>query len=110
MTNAHDILKSIYGYESFRDGQEAIINSVLSGKRTLGIMPTGGGKSLTYQIPAILSDGLTMVVSPLISLMKDQVDSLRANGVAAVYINSALSREEMIQNFSAMRRGEMGSA
>ena len=105
MTTVHDILKSIYGYESFRDGQEAIINSVLSGKRTLGIMPTGGGKSLTYQIPAILSEGLTMVVSPLISLMKNQVDELVAAGVSATMINSSLDFEDIKNRTYDIKQG-----
>ena len=105
MTTVHDILKSIYSYESFRDGQEAIINSVLSGKRTLGIMPTGGGKSLTYQIPAILSEGLTMVVSPLISLMKNQVDELVAAGVSATMINSSLDFEDIKNRTYDIKQG-----
>ncbi|MFZ2846381.1 MAG: DNA helicase RecQ [Lactococcus chungangensis] len=105
MTTVHDILKSIYGYESFRDGQEAIINSVLSGKRTLGIMPTGGGKSLTYQIPAILSEGLTMVVSPLISLMKNQVDELVAAGVSATMINSSIDFEDIKNRTYDIKQG-----
>ncbi|GAA3542611.1 DNA helicase RecQ [Zobellella aerophila] len=101
------VLQQVFGYQSFRDGQEDIIRSVTDGRDALVIKPTGGGKSICYQIPALLRPGLTIVVSPLISLMKDQVDSLVANGVAAVYINSALSREEMVRHFAAMRRGEI---
>ncbi|MDR1606090.1 MAG: DNA helicase RecQ [Streptococcaceae bacterium] len=106
MTNAQEILKSVYGYAKFRDGQEEIISSVLQGKRTLGIMPTGGGKSLTYQIPALLLEGLTMVVSPLISLMKNQVDELVALGVSATMINSSLEFETIQERMAGIRRGD----
>ncbi|WP_421322152.1 DNA helicase RecQ, partial [Aeromonas veronii] len=101
------LLQAVFGYQQFRPGQLEIIEQIVAGRDALVLKPTGGGKSLCYQIPALLRPGLGVVVSPLISLMKDQVDSLRANGVAAAYINSALSREEMIQNFAAMRRGEI---
>jgi ATP-dependent DNA helicase RecQ len=101
------VLQQVFGYQSFRDGQQEIIETVIAGRDALVIKPTGGGKSLCYQIPALLRPGLTVVVSPLISLMKDQVDTLVANGVAAVYINSALSREEMLRHFAALRRGEI---
>ena len=101
------LLQAVFGYQQFRPGQLEIIEQIVAGRDALVLKPTGGGKSLCYQIPALLRPGLGVVVSPLISLMKDQVDTLRANGVAAVYINSALSREEMIQNFAAMRRGEI---
>ncbi|GFH40327.1 DNA helicase RecQ [Lactococcus insecticola] len=105
MTTAQEILKTVYGYDAFRSGQEAIIGSVMAGNRTLGIMPTGGGKSLTYQIPALLQDGLTMVVSPLISLMKNQVDELVAAGVSATMINSALEFDEMQERIYDIRKG-----
>ncbi|WP_375056488.1 DNA helicase RecQ [Zobellella sp. DQSA1] len=101
------VLQQVFGYQSFRDGQQEIIEEVVAGRDALVIKPTGGGKSICYQIPALLRPGLTVVVSPLISLMKDQVDTLVANGVAAVYINSALSREEMLRHFAALRRGEI---
>ncbi|MBR7114163.1 MAG: DNA helicase RecQ [Firmicutes bacterium] len=91
MDKRYEILKQCFGYTSFRDGQEELIDAVLSGRDALGIMPTGGGKSLCYQIPALMLDGITLVVSPLISLMKDQVMALKSSGVAAAYINSSLT-------------------
>ena len=89
-----EILNTIYGYNSFRPMQESVINQILSHKDSLVLMPTGGGKSICYQIPALILDGLTVVVSPLISLMKDQVDALKSNGVAAAAINSNNSETE----------------
>lgn len=89
--NKHELLYRIFGYETFRPGQEKLIDAVLSGKDVFGIMPTGGGKSICYQIPALLLPGITLVVSPLISLMQDQVAALKAAGVPAAYINSTLS-------------------
>ena len=87
MEHAQQLLQKYYGYPDFREGQRRIVESVLSGADTLGIMPTGGGKSICYQIPALMLPGLTLVVSPLISLMKDQVDALTAMGISAAYIN-----------------------
>ena len=99
----HAKLKENFGFEKFRPNQEDIINCILSGQDTLAIMPTGGGKSICFQLPALVLPGITIVVSPLIALMKDQVDSLKANGIPACYINSSQSNEEQqlhIQNLT----------
>ena len=89
--NKNELLYRIFGYESFRPGQEKLIDAVLSGRDVFGIMPTGGGKSICYQIPALILPGITLVISPLISLMQDQVAALKAAGVPAAYINSTLT-------------------
>lgn len=102
-----DILEKYYGYTEFRPGQKQIIDQVLAGQNTLAIMPTGGGKSLCYQVPALLLPGLTLVVSPLISLMKDQVDSLRDSGIHAGFINSSQSWGETRQILAAAANGEL---
>ena len=91
---ALDILKKYWGYPCFRDLQEDIINSVLEGRDTLGLMPTGGGKSITFQVPAMMLPGLTLVVTPIISLMKDQVDNLIARHIKATYLHAGLSLAE----------------
>ena len=88
------VLKKFFGYDSFRTGQEEIVNQILMGNDVLGIMPTGAGKSICYQVPALMLPGVTIVISPLISLMKDQVDSLNAMGIPATFINSTLSASE----------------
>ncbi|MBS1778529.1 MAG: DNA helicase RecQ [Bacteroidetes bacterium] len=103
----HQVLKQFFGYDSFRLNQEAIINRVLSGKDVMAIMPTGGGKSICYQVPAVLSDGLTVVISPLIALMKDQVDALHANGIKAAFLNSTLSLQEQNTIIAAVRNKEI---
>jgi ATP-dependent DNA helicase RecQ len=95
LEEAKVLLKKYYGYDSFREGQEKVISSILAGKDTFAIMPTGAGKSICYQIPALLMKGITIVVSPLISLMKDQVDALDDIGVRATYINSSLDQFEV---------------
>ena len=89
-TNLKALLKRHFGYDEFRPGQETIINTALDGRNSLVVMPTGGGKSLCYQLPALATGGLTLVISPLIALMKDQVDGLRSNGIAAEFLNSTL--------------------
>ena len=83
--NKYEILERFFGYRSFRRGQEKVVDSLMSGRDALAIMPTGAGKSLCYQVPALMLDGVTLVVSPLISLMKDQVNALTAQGVKAAY-------------------------
>lgn len=93
-TQALKILKEYYGYENFREGQEKIIDAICNRRNVLGIMTTGAGKSICYQIPALIFDGLTIIISPLISLMKDQVDSLQTVGIEAEYLNSTLSNDE----------------
>jgi len=95
----HDILNQYWGFDSFRPLQEDIINSVLSGNDMLALMPTGGGKSLCYQVPAMITDGLCLVISPLIALMKDQVENLRRKGITAFAIYSGMSRKEVINCF-----------
>ena len=105
--NARVLLKSVFGYDQFVSLQEDIIGNVLQKKDTLAIMPTGGGKSICYQIPALIFEGLTIVVSPLISLMKDQVEQLTQTGVAAAVLNSALPPEEYRQNIDRIKRGSL---
>ena len=103
----HDLLKTRFGYDEFRPLQAEIIRTVLDGRDALVLMPTGGGKSLCYQLPALCLDGLTLVVSPLIALMKDQVDALRANGVAAAFVNSTVPPREIRSAYSAARMGQL---
>ena len=101
------ILQHRFGYDDFRLHQEAIIESVLSQNDVMAIMPTGGGKSICYQLPALMLPGLTVVISPLIALMKDQVDGLRANGIAAAFLNSTQSSSEQQSILEHVRRGEL---
>ena len=101
------MLKNIFGYTSFRRGQEEIILSIISGRDALGIMPTGAGKSLCYQIPAILTNGTSIIISPLISLMKDQVDALKQNGVQAASVNSSMEWDEVASIFDLVSSGKI---
>jgi ATP-dependent DNA helicase RecQ len=101
------LLREVFGVERLREGQQAVIDSVLSGKNTLAIMPTGAGKSLCYQLPASVLSGITIVVSPLISLMKDQLERLTELGIAAVQVNSSLSSEEEAQACDSVRSGQV---
>ncbi len=101
------ILKAAFGYETFRPLQREVIENVLNKRDTLAVMPTGGGKSLCYQIPGLIFGGLTVVVSPLIALMKDQVEQMRAYGVPALFLNSSLSVEAYQENMDYVRRGEV---
>lgn len=105
--NLTDALQKYFGYTNFRPGQEIIIQSILSNQDVLGVLPTGGGKSICYQLPALLMNGITVVISPLISLMKDQVDSLQREGIAAGYINSSMDRQAYLDTITAMRRGQL---
>ena len=107
LQNARDLLRSAFGYESFRPGQEAAVSAILSGRDTVVVLPTGGGKSLCFQVPALLMPGLTVVVSPLISLMKDQVDALTARGLPAAFINSTLSSGQVSDRLARVERGEI---
>ena len=101
-----DVLRDVFGYADFRPGQEKIITTVLGGRDCIGVMPTGAGKSLTYQIPARLLDGTVVVVSPLISLMKDQVDALERTGFHAAVLNSTLDAPTRSERIRCLRRGE----
>jgi len=107
MPTPESILKATFGYDTFKPLQREIITNVQARRDTLVIMATGGGKSLTYQVPALIFDGLTVVVSPLIALMKDQVEQLRALGVPALFINSSLTPEDYQGNMDAVRRGDI---
>ncbi|HEY3133135.1 MAG TPA: ATP-dependent DNA helicase RecQ, partial [Gemmatimonadaceae bacterium] len=104
---ARNVLKSAFGYDSFRPGQEAAVSAVLDGRDTVVVLPTGGGKSLCFQVPALMLPGLTVVVSPLISLMKDQVDALKARGLPAAFINSTLTASQVSDRLARVDRGEI---
>ena len=106
-TDLHQLLKRHFGYDEFRPGQEPIVANVLAGRHSLVVMPTGGGKSLCYQLPALVLGGLTLVVSPLIALMKDQVDALRANGIAAEFLNSSLDRRAVAEVEARVQSGRV---
>lgn len=102
----YEILKSYFGYDSFRDGQESLIDGLLEGRDVFGIMPTGAGKSLCYQVPALMFGGITLVISPLISLMKDQVAALNQAGVYAAYLNSSLTQGQYFKALDFAKKGK----
>jgi ATP-dependent DNA helicase RecQ len=107
LPDKYEILKNRFGYETFRPGQEEAVDAILSGRDTLAVMPTGAGKSLCYQIPALLLPGMTVVISPLISLMKDQVAALREAGCDAAFLNSSLSTDEYFQTVDEIHCGNV---
>ncbi|MCJ8342534.1 MAG: DEAD/DEAH box helicase, partial [Cetobacterium sp.] len=107
INKALDILKNIYGYDEFRKGQRYILEGILNKRDTLGIMSTGGGKSICYQIPALLEKGITIVISPLISLMKDQVDTLKILGIKGGFLNSTVDRNEYINIVRGLKSGNI---
>ena len=100
------VLKKYFGYDTFRGGQEDLIDSILSGRDVLAIMPTGAGKSICYQVPALMFPGITVVISPLISLMKDQVQALNQAGIHAAYINSSLSENQITKALQLAATGK----
>ena len=103
--NASEVLKEYFGYDSFKPGQEEIIESIIKGRDILAIMPTGAGKSICYQVPAMLLPGITIVISPLISLMQDQVGALNEAGIHAGYINSSLTESQISKVYERAREG-----
>src|SRR5690348_6946277 len=106
-STASDVLRQTFGFDAFRPGQEEVIGHLLAGRSTAAVFPTGAGKSLCFQLPALLLPGLTLVVSPLIALMKDQIDQLKARGIEAERLDSTLSAEEYGAIMSAVRAGSL---
>src|SRR3954452_11780678 len=104
---ALDTLRSVFGFPAFREGQDAVVSRLLAGRSVLAIFPTGGGKSLCYQLPALLLDGVTLVVSPLIALMKDQIDFLVSKGVAAARLDSSVPFEEGRRVYRELHGGRL---
>ena len=102
----YEVLQNYFGYSFFRDGQEELIDSILEGNDVFGIMPTGAGKSICYQVPALMFDGITLVISPLISLMKDQVAALNQAGIYAAYLNSSLTQGQYFKALDYARKGK----
>ena len=107
LDRAREVLRERFGHTDFRPGQQRAVESVLAGRDTVVVLPTGGGKSLCFQVPALLLDGLTVVLSPLISLMKDQVDALEARGIPAAFVNSSLSPAQVSERLARAARGEL---
>ena len=107
MASPSDLLASVFGFSEFRPGQAEIVAAVLAGENTLAIMPTGGGKSLCFQLPAMCRDGVTVVISPLIALMRDQVRALKAVGVEAGALTSGNTDEETEEVFAALDEGRL---
>ena len=107
LKKASAVLKTTFGYDSFRPLQKNVISNILEGRDTLAVMPPGGGKSLCYQIPALVNDGLTVVISPLIALMQDQVSQLKELGVKAEFLNSSLDYEKYVKTCSMIKKGEL---
>ncbi|MGN0468203.1 MAG: DEAD/DEAH box helicase, partial [Acutalibacteraceae bacterium] len=101
----YQILSEYFGYPSFRDGQEKVIDAICCDKDALAIMPTGAGKSICFQVPALMKSGVSIVISPLISLMKDQVNALSQNGIKAAYINGSLSEGQLNTALMRISRG-----
>src|SRR5271165_6340700 len=106
MVNTTAALKRHFGFDRFRPGQEAVVGDALGGRDLLALMPTGGGKSLCYQLPALLQPGVTLVVSPLIALMQDQVRLLQDNGISASYLNSSIEPAEITRRLKGLLRGD----
>ena len=102
----NDALKRTFGFDAFRPGQEAVVRQILAGRDVLALMPTGGGKSLCYQLPALLQPGVSLVVSPLIALMQDQVRQLQDNDISATFINSSLDPAEISRRVAGLLRGD----
>ena len=105
MLDKKAVLKQYFGHSSFREGQEQVVDAILQGRDALCVMPTGAGKSICYQVPALIFKGITIVVSPLISLMKDQVNALTQNGIQAAYLNSSLTSTQYAKVIGNIRRG-----
>src|SRR4051794_40147945 len=105
--SVREVLESRFGFDSFRAGQERVVEALLAGRSALAVFPTGAGKSLCYQLPALLLDGMTIVVSPLIALMKDQIDFLQRSGIAAARLDSSLDAAEQREIFDRLRAGSL---
>src|SRR5918998_43874 len=102
-----EVLRNVFGFGAFREGQEGVVDRLLDGRSVVAIFPTGAGKSLCYQLPALMLDGLTLVISPLIALMKDQIDFLQEKGVRAARLDSSVGLEELRQTYRDLRDGSL---